>query len=566
MTDVSFAYKNNNFTLVVSKVTPNVLNHQFLSDLQFIKDENNNNYYKDISKISQTNLQEIIGKSLQFFKLPLWNQCFLNLIFLTQNYYNITSKEIQDMKDIDLPEFQLPLLKHQQDDVKFFLTCKKCILGSEMGTGKTASVIATLTHLKTKKNLIICPKTLRINWKREFNKFVPGFNDKIIIIESTAKCESMLLKKIKDFDNDTYFIIISYSLLNNVMDIFRKLNLLKWDMIIADESHFLKHMKSKRSKAFKLISKNSNRVIQLTATPAHKTCDLWNLLRVCNENIFKEFATPFTPKTMNVSKPTPKHFYYAERYTNTIIIRGNGGRLLYDYKTPKRLEELNVLTKPFILRRLLDDVVDLPPLIKEVICIGELSKKMNIHFQESFNKMKLIKNEKSKHEADVILMQLVRTTSQLKQSLVLEYLLEFIQSYHEKILVFFHFKQFGDFLEDGLNKAKIPNIKVHSDIKSDQRQDLFDLFTNPNSNIQIGLISLGTGSTGLNFICCRLCIYADLSFDMIAETQSEGRCRRIGQTNKVILRFLQLDHSTDEMLIKTMISQQKTSFSILDST
>ncbi len=532
MTDIYFELKDEQLVLVIKKST---------TDKE----------YKMLTLVD--NIESIVSPLLTSFKLSQFHPLFYKLIHHCQKHLSID----MNLPDVILPDFQIQLLPHQQYGLKFIIKHHRMILGDEMGLGKTATALASLIHYKGLNNLIVCPKSLRINWKREFMKFIPNFEP--IIIDKTKKAE----KQLQDLDfSKPNFIIIPYSLLNNLLPILKKFNLLKWDFIVADESHFLKHASSQRSKAFKLISKNC-KLLQLSATVAHKTCDLYNLLKLCNNEIFAEFHTPFAPKTIHIPKPSIKHFYYAERYITIRTIRIAGGRLIYDYKTPRRLEELHALTQPFILRRLLNDVVSLPPLIEETIIIGELSKNLEKKFKDDMKRMELIKESKSKQAADVILMELVRTTSKLKQPIVLEYLLDLSESYHEKVLVFFYHKEFGDFLQEGLTKANIKNVKVHSDIKPDDRQDLFDQFTD--GDIQFGLFSLGTASTGLNFTCANLCIYADMNFDVDTIEQSRGRCKRLGQTKKVILQFLQLDYSTDEILIKSIKAQQRTSHIILDS-
>ena len=558
MLDVSFAMKNDFFCVVVMKITTNLENTKFLKSLEFTQ-ETVDSFYKPLHTI--VNFKETIENLLVFLKLPLWNVLFYKLIALA--YKEISNPKWLKMEDIKIPDFAIPLLEHQQTGVKFLLTHKKAILGDMMGLGKTATTIATLVHLKKQKNMIVCPKSLSINWKREFVKFVPGVNEPVII-KSGKKCELQLLAMDLNKPNSMNFVILSYGLLKNVLETLKKLKLMNWDIIVADEAHFVKHRKSQRSKVLKQIAGKSERVILLSATIAHKPANLWNPLRFCNDEIFEDFHINYNPKTFNVPKPSPMKFRFAERFISIGVIRVAGRRLQYEYKIPKRLEELNLLIKPFVLRRCIDEVVELPPLIKETIIIGELSVPLAKKFKENISKMEKIKNEENKQAADIILMDLMRTTSKLKQPMVLEYLLDLVESYHDKILVFFHHIAFGDFLEEGLKKAGISNIKVHSGVASKLRQDLFDQFVDP-KGVQVGLISLGVGSTGLNFTCCNLCVYADLSFDIVTETQSEGRCRRIGQTKKVVLQFLQLDSSTDEMLIKAIHSQQKTSFAILDA-
>lgn len=546
MTDVCFEIKNNVLCTIVKK--PQDENKKYLKENGFILEENH--FYK----IYNNDQKEIIELLIKL-KLPAFNPLFFKLITLA--YKEINQPQILG-EDIVLKDFIIPLLPHQQYAVKCITKHHKFILADAMGCGKTLTALASMVYYNKNRNLIICPKSVAKNWASEFEKFIPKFVP--IIISKTNQVE----KQLNDLNFlEPCFVIVAYSLLNNILPILKKLKLLNWDFIIADESHFLKHAGSKRSRAFKQISKTS-KLLQLSGTAAHKTCNLWNLLRLCNDEIFADFSSPYSPKTFAVPKPSPKFFRFADRYVNITVIRGGGGRLINDYKAPRRLEELSALTKPFILRRRLEDIIEMPPLIKETIVIGELPKNLDKKFKTKISKMEAIKETKGKQAADVLFMELVRETSVLKQPLALHYILDLVKSYKDKILVFFYHKSFGDSLETGLNEAGIGNVKVHSDIKVDDRQDLFDQFTDLKSNIQIGLFSIGTSATGLNFTCANLCVYADMSFDIVTLSQSFFRSWRLTQKKKVVLQFLQLNGSTDQMLIKTIDSQEKTAKTILD--
>ncbi len=553
-TDVTFEIRNSLLHIIVSKVADTKENIEFLCKLHFQWDGELNVFYR--RDFDQTFIELV----LKFFKLPLFNVKFYNLIFLAQNCI-LKSHQKTTKLNFVIPDFQMPLLPHQEEGLDFIVSNKKCILADEMGVGKTATVLAALAYLKTMKNLIVCPRSVLSNWHAEFKKFLPSQVENVVLITKGPKCESQLLKI--DFTKPV-FIIVSYSLLCNILPILKKCKLMQYDILIGDESHFVKHQKPKRSKIFNQLSKLAKRTIQLSATIANKPATMWNLLRLCNEDIFEKYHTVFTPKTMNVPKPTPKEFRFAERYIVIKVIHIAGGALQYEYKIPKRLAELHALTQPFVLRRELNDVVDLPPLIKQTKSIGSLPKKLIKKFKDSFKKMDDIKDTKGKLASNVIFMDLMQETSKAREEPALAYLLDLIESYHDKILVFFAYKHFGDFLEEGLNAKKIPNIKVHSDVLEKNRDSLYESFKNPKSNVQIGLISIGCGGFGLNFICSSLCVYADYNFDVVALTQSEGRCRRIGQTKKVILQFLQLTDSTDEIVLKAIQSQQETADIILN--
>ena len=60
-----------------------------------------------------------------------------------------------------------PPLEHQKESIQKLVENKKFILADDMGLGKTTSTIIAALESGAKKVLIICPATLKINWKRE---------------------------------------------------------------------------------------------------------------------------------------------------------------------------------------------------------------------------------------------------------------------------------------------------------------------------------------------------------------------------------------------------------------
>lgn len=137
----------------------------------------------------------------------------------------------------------LKLMPHQQEAVDHCLMRKSTLVAYDIGTGKTAVGIHCLHP--TKQNLIVCPASLVENWKKE-----------LLLWKSEAK-------KVD---------IVSY-------------NKVDWTYeahtVIYDEAHLLKNPESNRSINCKYLSRNSMRIIGMTATPVlNRIEEIKNLLEV----------------------------------------------------------------------------------------------------------------------------------------------------------------------------------------------------------------------------------------------------------------------------------------------
>jgi len=117
-----------------------------------------------------------------------------------------------------------PPLEHQKEAVQKLVENKKFILADDMGLGKTTSTIMAALETGAKKILIICPATLKINWKRE----IENYSDRPIFISEG-----------KQFSTEHDFVIVNYDIMKNFHDLKKKdeSQILKsnFDLVIVDE-------------------------------------------------------------------------------------------------------------------------------------------------------------------------------------------------------------------------------------------------------------------------------------------------------------------------------------------
>jgi intein/homing endonuclease len=117
-----------------------------------------------------------------------------------------------------------PPLPHQKEAIQKLVENKKFILADDMGLGKTTSTIIAALETGAKKILIICPATLKINWKRE----IENYSDKSVYISEG-----------KNFSADHEFVIINYDIVKNFHDIKKKdeskIISANFDLVVLDE-------------------------------------------------------------------------------------------------------------------------------------------------------------------------------------------------------------------------------------------------------------------------------------------------------------------------------------------
>lgn len=216
------------------------------------------------------------------------------------------SNELRDLESLPDGEGYQDLFPHQRAGVKFLATARRALLADEPGLGKTAQAIRALAELNERGEqvfpaLVVCPNTLKKNWKREFAKWWPGV--KVTVIKGSAA------QRKKQFEEEgTHVYVINWESLRSHSRLapygsvalarckecgghdekvsenrcevhLRELNKIDFKAVIADEMHRSKEPKSKQTRALWAATGDADIRYALTGTPiANNVLDMWAIL------------------------------------------------------------------------------------------------------------------------------------------------------------------------------------------------------------------------------------------------------------------------------------------------
>lgn len=154
---------------------------------------------------------------------------------------------------------------YQEIGAKFLASRKFALLADDPGLGKTAQAIVAADMVNAQKILVICPAVARVNWKREFYEFSIYDRDFTVCFG--------------DADWPAPNTIVSYDYATKNVE---RLLCMQWDLVIIDESHFIKEPEAKRTIAIygkSGIIRKTKGLWCLSGTPApNHSGELWPML------------------------------------------------------------------------------------------------------------------------------------------------------------------------------------------------------------------------------------------------------------------------------------------------
>jgi len=163
---------------------------------------------------------------------------------------------ISDSADIKVNAFLDPVLKgYQKAGVEYICNNSSgVLLADEMGLGKTLQALASIERMSYYPALILCPAVVKYNWLRECEKWL-------------THRRAALVESYKDDVKGTgpaEIYIINYDILQKYWGL---LDSGIWQVLICDESHFLKNHKADRTIRVQKLAEGIPHKILMTGTP-----------------------------------------------------------------------------------------------------------------------------------------------------------------------------------------------------------------------------------------------------------------------------------------------------------
>ena len=442
----------------------------------------------------------------------------------------------EDLKDIDnrlesrIPP-HLELYPFQKVGVAFAEASNgRCLIGDEMGVGKTIQAICYAAINHARPGLIVCPANVKYNWQKEIKKWLPA--ETVQVIDS-SKTEMVAAE----------FYIITYDLLvNRLQDILR----ISPQLTIIDEAHYIKNSKAQRTVATMTVARHCPRVIALSGTAiASRPKEFFNVLNLLRPD---EFNSEWNFKQS-----------YCDPFHN-----GFG----WNFDGASNTKELNERTRDVCIRRLKSEVLpDLPPRTRQFLPIQLTPEQRRTYdiaqdeWEQRINEYYLNGEPIPPGTMLVMLSELRKKCGEIKIPYACDWVKEYNSSTGKPLIVFAHHSDIIKGISLGLSGLKVANITGQTPAK--ERMDIVDSFQE--GHVDVLVCSTMAAKEGLTLTKADTILFIEREWVPSDEEQAEARVHRIGQeSDNVHSIYLSCMNTVDEHFDRVVEQKRQVVKAVLD--
>lgn len=417
---------------------------------------------------------------------------------------------------------QAKLYPYQKQGVLFAAKAGRCLIADEMGLGKTIQSLATcellIKEFHVEKILIVCPTSLKYQWKSEIKKFT---GREALVIEGLPN-----IRKLK-YQTENIYKIISYHVIKNDIS---EIALYNPDLVILDEAQRIKNWKTKLAQSVKNIS--SKYALVLTGTPLEN--------KIEEIHSIMQFVDNFR------LGPLYKFLHHHQ-------VTDDFGKVIgYEH-----LNEINKTLSAILVRRTKKEIADqLPDRIDNNYFVQMTKEQSELHTEyydgvcrlvDKWRRNRFLSEEDRQRlliflgcmrmvsDSTYILDQKTRNDTKIGELMTI--LKEIFEREDQKVVIFSQWERMTRLVALELDAIGIKYEYLHGGIPSNKRGQLLDNFRE-DSNSRV-FLSTDAGGTGLNLQSASYIVNLDIPWNPAVLEQRIARVHRLGQKNTVnVINFI----------------------------
>lgn len=452
----------------------------------------------------------------------------------------ILDRSVERPQMPDFSPIKMPLKDYQKQGVARLLGMETGgILADEQGLGKTAQAIAWAELSGFSKICVVCPASLKANWRREIEQWTGQTNCCILAGKTQTKEQAQAL-------TEGRWIIINYDILAAWVPALSSVGV---QAFIFDEAQALKNEQSKRTKAAQKIAKG-RKTLMLSGTPCeNRPAEFFPIIRMIDALLF----------------PSKTKFY--ERYCDLHL---NSAGFM-DHSGASNTQELHkILSDTIMIRRKKKEVLaELPDkqraLVPVLLPISALREYVNAEkdfvswLTQNKPKKGAARKKQLKAQAMIKIDVLKRIAALAKLPMIIDWIKTYLEN-EQKLVVFASHKDVIRALAQEFGESA---VVVDGSVPAEKRQALCDAFQN-DSKVKLFIGNIKAAGTGLTLTAAKDTLTVEFAWTATAHDQCEDRVHRIGQKNAVMAYYILAEGTIEEKIIRMLDSKRAIITQVLD--
>lgn len=460
------------------------------------------------------------------------------------------------------PEFAAKLRPFQIAGILYAIQKKRTFIADEMGLGKSVQALGVCESKGLYPALIVCPASLKYNWRNEIKKWLPHRTSYILEGQSLG----MLIgdHRIK---SDADFIICNYDILKNYAEGL-KIHGLK--MIIYDESHYLKSPEAKRTFYGMKISEKIENMLLLTGTAIlnrpQELLTQVKMLRYFKELFGSEvqFNREFCQRESNYGGKIigfKNLDFLNERLRKLCYIRRNKKDVLTELPDKQRSDikleisnrEEYAKAEENLISYLQGEVAKDQGFLETLVGFDGVQRTLMIMQRQADVGQRAIMAE---HLVRIEVLKQVVARGKLNA--VTEWVSDFIESGEKLVLFANHIE-----IQEALRLQFPDAAHLMGEDSAETRQANVDRFQN-DPNCSLIICSLAVGGLGITLTASSCVATMELGWTPAIHDQAEDRVHRIGQKESVNTYYFLGEETIDDDIYQLLEQKRQTVQATLD--
>ena len=476
-------------------------------------------------------------------------------------------------------KFSIKPYKHQLACWQIGTSLDNFLFFLDMGAGKTFLSLSIFDYRKILGEvdtlLVVVPNENNIyGWKEEVEKFTPHLRYQSLYADKNRRID--ILEK----SNADVYVINYAGLLVMMTELVKakkgkKRTLIPdhidwfcqfFDMVVFDESQFLKNVGSTVTQAAMEMSERIPYRYAMTGTPMQNVEDLWSQFYIIDrgETLGSSYDIFYHSFFRQVTNPFGTSWEFDSRKRRQLyrIIQHRSIRYLDREFTDLPLQQFTNV--PVVMSK--QQLKAYKDMLKNFIKNEETGDKTSV--ENSYIKLRQIASGwvkvKDEIETDEGIEE-VETYIDYPDNPKIEEMKELVRKMpsDSKMVIFYHFTHSGNQIMKALKELKIKAVRFYSGTKD--KENTLNTFKN-DDDCYVAVAQLKSASTGLNLQHANYMVYYELPDSLITYKQSLKRIHRSGQKKTCHYYYLMSKGSVDYRVKDSLEAGEELMTQILQGT